>query len=291
MTVASVQARIGARSPAGEAWRRLRRNRLAMLGAALLVAMVAVAAVTPWITPYPYAKTQLAYGARAPSWQHPLGTDELGRDLLTRVMWGARVSLGVGVLATLVSLTIGVSYGALAGYLGGRADQLMMRVVDILYGLPFMFFVIILMVVLGRNIFNLFIALGAVQWLTMARIVRGQVLALKVRDFVQGARALGGGSLRILAVHLVPNAAGPIIVYATLTVPAVMLEEAFLSFLGLGVQPPMASWGSLASEGAVAMEPYPWLILFPGLALTVTLFSLNFLGDGLRDALDPQITR
>jgi len=262
-----------------------------MLGAGVLLGLVIITALTPWIAPYSYAKTDLAYGARPPSSQHPLGTDELGRDLLTRVMWGARVSLGVGVLATLVSLTIGVSYGALAGYLGGRADQLMMRFVDILYGLPFMFFVIILMVVLGRNIFNLFIALGAVQWLTMARIVRGQVLTLKVREFVQGARALGGGPLRILALHLVPNAAGPIIVYATLTVPAVMLEEAFLSFLGLGVQPPMASWGSLASEGAVAMEPYPWLIVFPGLALTVTLFSLNFLGDGLRDALDPQITR
>ena len=279
------------RSPAAEAWRRLRRNRLAMLGAAILVALGILAALTPWIAPYPYAKIDLAYGPRPPSWQHPLGTDELGRDLLTRIMWGARVSLGVGILATLVSLTIGVSYGALAGYLGGRADRLMMRIVDILYGLPFMFFVIILMVLLGRNIFNLFIALGAVQWLTMARIVRGQVLTLKAREFVQGARALGGGALRILALHLVPNAAGPIIVYATLTVPAVMLEEAFLSFLGLGVQPPMASWGSLASEGAAAMEPYPWLILFPGAALTTTLFSLNFLGDGLRDALDPQITR
>jgi oligopeptide transport system permease protein len=262
-----------------------------MLGAGILVAMIAVAALTPWIAPYPYAKTDLAYGAKPPSWPHPLGTDELGRDLLTRVMFGARVSLAVGVLATLVSLTIGVGYGALAGYLGGRTDQLMMRVVDILYGLPFMFFVIILMVWLGRNIFNLFIALGAVQWLTMSRIVRGQVLTLKAREFVQSARALGVGPLRTLALHVVPNAAGPIIVYATLTVPFVMLEEAFLSFLGLGVQPPMASWGSLASEGANAMEPYPGLILFPGMALTVTLFSLNFLGDGLRDALDPQITR
>jgi oligopeptide transport system permease protein len=269
----------------------VRRNRLAMLGGAVLLAFSLVALLTPWLAPYPYAKTDLPYGARPPSWLHPLGTDELGRDLLTRVMWGARVSLGVGFLATLVSLTIGVTYGALAGYLGGRADQLMMRVVDILYGLPFMFFVIILVVVFGRNIFNLFIALGAVQWLTMARIVRGQVFTLKTREFVHGARALGGGPARILGRHLVPNAAGPIIVYATLTVPAVMLEEAFLSFLGLGVQPPMASWGSLASEGAAAMEPYPWLILFPGLALTATLFSLNFLGDGLRDALDPQVTR
>jgi oligopeptide transport system permease protein len=206
-------------------------------------------------------------------------------------MWGARVSLAVGVLATAVSLAIGVSYGAVAGYLGGRADQLMMRLVDVLYGLPFMFFVIILMVVFGRNIVNLFIALGAVQWLTMSRIVRGQILSLKAREFVQAVRALGAGPVFILARHLVPNAAGPIIVYATLTVPAMMLEEAFLSFLGLGVQPPMASWGSLASEGAAAMEPYPWLIIFPGIALTLTLFALNFLGDGLRDALDPQVGR
>ena len=279
------------RSPAAEAWRRLRRNRLAMLGAAALVVLTLVAGLTPWIAPHPYAKTNLAYGAKPPAATHPLGTDELGRDLLTRIMWGSRVSLGVGILATFVSLTIGVSYGALAGYIGGRADHVMMRLVDILYGLPFMFFVIILVVLLGRNVFNLFIALGAVQWLTMSRIVRGQVLSLREREFVQGARALGSPPLRILALHIVPNAVGPIIVYATLTVPAVMLEEAFLSFLGLGVQPPMASWGSLASEGAAAMEPYPWLILFPGLALTVTLFSLNFLGDGLRDALDPQVDR
>ena len=279
------------RSPAAAAWRRLRRNRLAMLGAGLVAVIVLGAAATPWIAPYPYEKTNLVYGPRPPSWQHPLGTDELGRDLLTRVMWGARVSLGVGILATAVSLTIGVGYGALAGYLGGRGDRVMMRVVDIMYGLPYMFLVIILMVLFGRNIFNLFVALGAVEWLTMARIVRGQVLSLREREFVQAARATGGRPLRILAQHVVPNAVGPIIVYATLTVPAVMLEEAFLSFLGLGVQPPMASWGSLASEGAANLDVRPWLILFPGLALTVTLFSLNFLGDGLRDALDPQVSR
>jgi oligopeptide transport system permease protein len=262
-----------------------------MAGAGFLLGVAVVAALTPWLAPYSYAQTDLAYGARPPSSQHPFGTDELGRDLLTRTMWGARVSLAVGVLATAVSLAIGVSYGAVAGYLGGRADQLMMRLVDVLYGLPFMFFVIILMVVFGRNIVNLFIALGAVQWLTMARIVRGQILSLKAREFVQAVRALGAGPVVILARHLVPNAAGPIIVYATLTVPAMMLEEAFLSFLGLGVQPPMASWGSLASEGAAAMEPYPWLIIFPGIALALTLFALNFLGDGLRDALDPQVGR
>jgi len=243
-----------------------------------------------WIAPYPYDKTDLRHGAKPPTFQHLLGTDELGRDLLTRTLYGARISFAVGILATLVSLTIGVTYGSLAGYVGGRVDHLMMRIVDILYGLPFMFFVILLMVLLGRNILNLFIALGAVQWLTMARIVRGQILSLRNREFVLSAHAMGASPRRILVRHLLPNALGPIVVYATLTVPAVMLEEAFLSFLGLGVQPPMASWGSLASEGAAAMEVYPWLIIFPGCALTATLLSLNFLGDGLRDALDPQVT-
>jgi oligopeptide transport system permease protein len=218
-----------------------------------------------------------------------MGTDELGRDLLTRILYGARISFAVGILATLVSLTIGVTYGSVAGYVGGRLDHVMMRIVDILYGLPFMFFVILLMVVFGRNILNLFVALGVVQWLTMARIVRGQVLSLRGREFVLSAHAMGASPRRILLRHLLPNALGPIVVYSTLTVPAVMLEEAFLSFLGLGVQPPMASWGSLASEGAAAMEAYPWLIIFPGIALTVTLLSLNFLGDGLRDAMDPQM--
>jgi oligopeptide transport system permease protein len=261
-----------------------------MLGLAILLVFVLAAALAPWIAPFSFDKTNLPYGAKPPTRTHLLGTDELGRDLLTRILYGARISFAVGMLATLVSLTIGVTYGSTAGYAGGRLDHLMMRIVDILYGLPFMFFVIILMVIFGRNILNLFVALGAVQWLTMARIVRGQVLSLKVREFVLSAQAMGATPLRLLGRHVLPNAVGPIVVYATLTVPAVMLEEAFLSFLGLGVQPPMASWGSLASEGAAAMEPYPWLILFPGLALTVTLLSLNFLGDGLRDALDPQIT-
>lgn len=276
-------------SPWLDALRRLRRNRLAMVGVAALACLILSSVMAPWIAPYPYDRTDLRYGARPPSRSHPLGTDELGRDLFTRILYGSRISFAVGFLATLVSLTIGVSYGSVAGSRGGRLDQLMMRVVDILYGLPFMFFVIILMVIFGRNILNLFIALGAVQWLTMARIVRGQVMSLKVREFVLSAHAMGASALRIVTRHLLLNALGPIVVYATLTVPAVMLEEAFLSFLGLGVQPPMASWGSLASEGAAAMETYPWLIVFPGLALTVTLLSLNFLGDGLRDALDPQV--
>jgi oligopeptide transport system permease protein len=260
-----------------------------MLGLAVLVSFTLASLAAPWIAPHAYDKTNLRHGAKPPTWVYPLGTDELGRDLLTRILYGARISFAVGILATLVSLTIGVTYGSIAGLRGGGVDHVMMRLVDILYGLPFMFVVILLIVLFGRHIVNLFIALGAVQWLTMARIVRGQVLSLRARDFVLSAHAMGASPWRVVVRHLLPNAIGPIVVYATLTVPAIMLEEAFLSFLGLGVQPPMASWGSLAAEGAAAMEAYPWLILFPGLALTLTLLSLNFLGDGLRDALDPQL--
>jgi ABC-type dipeptide/oligopeptide/nickel transport system permease subunit len=220
-----------------------------------------------------------------------LGTDQLGRDLLTRLIYGGRISLAVGLLATLVSFFIGVSWGATAGYVGGKVDNVMMRIVDVMYGLPFIFLVILLMVVFGRNIILLFIALGAVQWLTMARIVRGQVISLKSQEFVEAAQTIGVSKPAIIFRHLIPNALGPIIVYATLTVPAVMLEEAFLSFLGLGVQAPQTSWGALASEGRQVMEMAPWMIVFPGLALAITLLSLNFLGDGLRDALDPQLRK
>lgn len=222
---------------------------------------------------------------------HALGTDQLGRDLLTRTVYGARISLAVGFLATIVSFLIGVTWGATAGFLGGKIDNIMMRIVDIMYGLPFMFLVILLMVVFGQKIFLLFIALGAIQWLTMARIVRGQVISLKNQEFVEAAETIGVSSVGIIFKHLIPNALGPIIVYATLTVPAVMLEEAFLSFLGLGVQAPQTSWGALISEGRQLMDSAPWLIIYPGLALAVTLLSLNFLGDGLRDALDPQLRK
>lgn len=287
MTVAAIEKPVKGVSLWGDAWKRLKRNKLAMAGVFLIAAMVAVAVLTPWIAPYEYDAIVLEDQNLPPGPNHWMGTDSLGRDLFTRVLYGGRISLAVGFCATLVSLFIGIVYGALSGYLGGRVDNVMMRFVDILYGLPFMFFVILLMVVAGKNIFNLFFALGAVQWLTMARIARGQTLSIKTRDFITAARTSGAGTGRILFVHIIPNLLGPVIVYFTLTIPAVMLEEAFLSFLGLGVQPPMASWGSLASDGISSITLYPWQIIFPGLTLAVTLLALNFIGDGLRDALDP----
>lgn len=269
-----------------DAWLRLRRNKLAVFGLGILTLFITVALLTPWIAPYGYADQDLDLGASGPSAEHWLGTDGFGRDLLTQIMYGGRISLAVGFIATAVALVIGVTWGAVAGYMGGRVDALMMRVVDILYAMPFMIFIVLLMVVFGRNLLLLFLAIGAVEWLTMARIMRGQVQALRQQEFVEAAVSLGLSPFTIVRRHLIPNALGPIIVYTTLTIPSVMLLEAFLSFLGLGIQPPQTSWGLLISYGSETMEEYPWLLLFPGLALTLTLFSLNFLGDGLRDALD-----
>jgi oligopeptide transport system permease protein len=269
-----------------DAWQRLRRNHLAVLGGVLLLLLAAACILGPILSAYGYAEQNLDNTFAPPSAQHWLGTDQLGRDLLVRVLYGGRISLGVGLCATFVALTIGVVYGAVAGYLGGRVDAVMMRLVDIMYALPFTIFVILLMVFFGRNIVLLFVAIGAVEWLTMARIVRGQIMALKKMEFIEAARSLGYGHRRIIFRHLLPNALGPIIVYTTLTIPAVMLLEAFLSFLGLGVQPPMSSWGTLIKDGAEKMEEYWWLLVFPGALFSLTLFSLNFLGDGLRDALD-----
>ncbi len=271
-----------------DTWYRLKRNRLAVSGGVVLLLVALFALAGPWFTPYAYDAQQLDIGAQAPDARHWFGTDPLGRDLFTRVLYGGRVSLMVGLAATAVSLCIGVLYGAIAGSVGGRVDALMMRVVDILYALPFTIFVIILMVFFGRNFILLFLAIGAVEWLTMARIVRSQVMSLREKEFIEATRVMGFSRMRILLGHLIPNALGPIIVYATLTIPNVMLIEAFLSFLGLGVQPPMSSWGLLIKEGVETMEEYPWLLIFPSLALSSTLFSLNFLGDGLRDALDPR---
>jgi oligopeptide transport system permease protein len=269
-----------------DAWHRLRSNRLAVIGGGLLLLLAAACVLGPLLSPYGYADQDLNNTFAPPSGAHWLGTDQLGRDLLVRVLYGGRISLGVGLCATFVALTIGVVYGAVAGYLGGRTDAVMMRLVDIMYALPFTIFVILLMVFFGRNIVLLFIAIGAVEWLTMARIVRGQIMSLKKMEFIEAARSLGYSHARIIFRHLLPNALGPIIVYTTLTIPAVMLLEAFLSFLGLGVQPPMSSWGTLIKDGAEKMEEYWWLLAFPGALFSLTLFSLNFLGDGLRDALD-----
>jgi len=269
-----------------DAWLRLRKNRLALVGLFMLLAFIVIAILTPWIAPYSYEAQNLDLGASPPSAEHWLGTDVFGRDVLTQIMHGGRVSLAVGFLATSVALIIGVTWGAIAGYVGGRVDAVMMRLVDMLYALPFMIFIVLLMVVFGRNILLLFLAIGAVEWLTMARIMRGQVQSLRQQEFVEAAISLGLSPSTIIRRHLIPNALGPIIVYTTLTIPSVMLLEAFLSFLGLGIQPPQTSWGLLISYGAETMEEYPWLLIFPGMALTLTLFSLNFLGDGLRDALD-----
>lgn len=279
------------RSLTQDAIARLRKNKMAMIGLCILIFFIVIALLTPWIAPYEYQEQNLELGASPPSAEHWLGTDVLGRDQLTRIMYGSRVSLMVGFIATSVALLIGVLWGATAGFLGGRVDAVMMRIVDVLYALPFTIFIILLTVIFGSSMLLLFLAIGAVEWLTMARIVRGQVLTIKRQEFVEAAISMGLSSRQIIMRHLIPNVLGPIIVYTTLTIPSVILLESFLSFLGLGIQPPQSSWGSLISGGVETMEEYPWLLAFPGLALTLTLFSLNFLGDGLRDALDPRASK
>lgn len=274
-----------------DAWHRLKKNRLAVAGFVVIFILSVASFLAPWLAPYAYEAQDLSLGAVPPRPGHWLGTDTLGRDQLTRLLHGGRVSLSVGLAATAVSLTIGVLYGAVSAFVGGNTDRVMMRIVDIMYSLPFAIFVILLMVYFGRNIILLFVAIGAVEWLTMARIVRGQMLSLKRQEFIEAVHALGLRRRRIILRHMIPNVLGPVIVYATLTVPAVMLLEAFLSFLGLGVQPPMSSWGLMINDGAANMEQAPWLLIFPGLALALTLFSLNFLGDGLRDALEPRASK
>jgi oligopeptide transport system permease protein len=267
------------------AWHRLQRNRLAVFGGIIVLVLGLLCAFGPFFS-QSYQDQNLDLGAVGPSPAHLLGTDTLGRDLFARILYGGRISLMVGLVATFVALVIGVTYGAVAGYAGGKLDAAMMRVVDIMYALPFTIFVILLMVFFGQNILLLFVAIGASEWLTMARIVRGQVLSIKKMEYIEAARALGLGRRRIIFRHVIPNVLGPIIVYTTLTIPSVMLLEAFLSFLGLGVQAPMSSWGSLIKDGADKMEEFWWLLVCPGTVFSLTLFSLNFLGDGLRDALD-----
>jgi oligopeptide transport system permease protein len=312
-----VRAEGGAAEPARgislwrDAWRRLIRNKLAVFGMVVVGLIVLASLVGP---PVIKAATGFEYdtipqdsklvesfppftdAAGDFSWTHPMGTDSAGRDMLARVLQGGRISLMVGLISTIVSLIIGITWGATAGYLGGKTDDVLMRVVDVLYAIPYMMIVIVLLAFFGgktplQQIFLLFAALGAVSWLTMARIVRGQIISLKNQEFVQAARAGGVSTPKIIFRHLVPNALGPVIVYATLTIPSVMLQEAFLSFLGLGVQAPYASWGSLAQDGIQNIAVFPWQLIFPGVTMALTLFSLNFFGDGLRDALDPQMRK
>jgi len=273
-----------------DAWRRLLANKAALAGGIIIFILMFLAIFAPWIAPHSYSYQNLELGAQPPSADFILGTDTLGRDLFSRILYGARVSLLVGFVATGVALIIGVSWGIVAGYFGGRVDSVMMRIVDVLYGLPFIIFIILLMVIFGRNIWLLFGAIGAVEWLTMARIVRGQVLTIKNQEYVLAAQAMGVSNMQMFRKHIFPNILGPIAVYATLTIPQVMLLEAFLSFLGLGIQPPMSSWGTLIRYGVESMEEYSWLLIYPGLTFTITLFALNFFGDGLRDALDPKIS-
>ena len=276
------------KSPFKQAVDRLTSNRLSFFSSIFILSLVAIALLTPFLAPYDYAYQDLDLGPVGPSPEHLLGTDTLGRDLLTRMMYGSRISLMVGFLATSVALVIGVTWGAVAGFSGGKVDSIMMRIVDVLYGIPFIILIILLMVIFGRNLILLFMAIGAVEWLTMARIVRSQVMSLSKQEFILAAEALGVSRISIVFRHLIPNAIGPVIVYAPLTVPQIMLLEAFLSFLGLGVQAPLSSWGILIRDGAVSMEEYWWLLVFPSVVFSMTLFSLNFIGDGLRDALDPR---
>lgn len=300
-------------SPWRDAWLRLRRNRLAVISGIIVLTLTFFCVVVPTVLGLSYQDQNLSLGATPPSAAHWFGTDELGRDLFARLLYGGRISLMVGFIASCVALTIGVSYGAIAGYTGGKLDAFMMRVVDILYALPFTVFVILMMVFLNEpmnqldaalrgfsvfgytplgnlqgigKIVGLFAAIGAVEWLTMARIVRGQVLTVKKMEYIEAARTLGYGHTRIIFRHIVPNVLGPVIVFTTLTIPSVMMLESFLSFLGLGVDAPLSSWGTLIKDGADKMENYPWLLIFPGGIFALTLLSLNLLGDGLRDALD-----
>jgi len=278
-----------------DAWHRLKANKLAFLGMLFFITISVICFLSPVISlvtglTYDYIPSD-SLGATPPSFSHWMGTDDLGRDLLIRCLYGGMVSIGVGFAATIVSIAIGVIYGSVAGYYGKKVDAFMMRLVDILYSLPFIIFVVLLTVYFGRNIFLLFVAIGCVEWLTLSRIVRGQVLHLKLQQFVEVALTLGSKRRDIIRKHLIPNVLGPVIIYSTLTVPGVMLLESALSFLGLGVQPPMSSWGSLIKDGAEKMEVYPWLLIFPAMMFSMTLFSLNFLGDGLRDALDPKDSR
>ncbi|MGL4489462.1 MAG: ABC transporter permease [Rhizobiaceae bacterium] len=279
-----------ARSLTGDAMVRFRRNKAAMVSVFMLCLLIFAAIFGPYFLPFNYEDPDWAAFRAPPSFEsgHYLGTDQNGRDLAARVLYGTRVSLTVALIATLVSVFIGVLYGAVSGYVGGRVDAAMMRFVDIMYALPYILFVILLMVIFGRNVFLLFAAIGALEWLTMARIVRGQTLSLREREFIEAARAAGQTPFKIVIKHIIPNLAGPVVIYSALTIPEIIATESFLSYLGFGVQEPLTSLGTLIAEGTEVFEIMPWLLLGPGVCLVVMLMSLLFIGDGLRDAFDPK---
>ena len=273
-----------------DAFKRLLKNKASLASLIILLLITLLSIFGPYLLQYDFYETDWNSIYLAPNIEsgHYFGTDGNGRDLLVRILYGGRLSLSIGIIATLVSVLIGVTYGTIAGFFGGKLDTIMMRIVEILYAMPYLIFVIILMVIFGRNIYLLFLAIGAVEWLTMARIVRGQTISIKEKEFIEASKSLGQSSFMIIIKHIIPNLAGTIIVYITLMVPSVIILESFLSFLGLGVQEPLTSWGVLISEGSREMETAWWLLIFPGLFMVLTLASLNFIGDGLRDALDPK---
>ncbi|GLB58910.1 oligopeptide transport system permease protein OppC [Cytobacillus sp. NCCP-133] len=270
---------------------RFRKNKLALFGLVLLGLLIFMAIFGPYMTPYDYASNDLVNKNQPPSSEHWFGTDDLGRDVFARTWEGARISIFIGVAAALIDLIIGVIWGGIAGYKGGRTDEFMMRFADILYGVPYLLLVILLMVVLGQGLTTMIIAMSITGWINMSRIVRGQVLSLKSQEYVLAAKTLGANTNRIMAKHLIPNSMGPILVTMTLTVPSAIFTEAFLSFLGLGLTPPLASWGTMANDGLPAMRYYPWRLFFPATFICLTIFAFNVVGDGLRDALDPRMRK
>lgn len=291
-TVLAIKAKKAAlgQSLWADARRRFLANKAAMAGMIMLLFITLFAIFVPIISPHAMEATDFELAESAPAFAngHWFGTDLLGRDLMVRTAFGARISLMIGVITTMVALLIGVVYGAVAGYMGGQTDNLMMRFVDVLYSLPLLFFIIILAAIFERSLFIIFIAIGAVEWLTMSRIVRGQTMSIKQKEFVQAAHAMGVKTPTIIRRHIIPNVLGPVIVFMTLLIPANILVESFMSFLGLGVQEPLTSWGVLIKQGAAEMETAPWMLAFPAGFLAATMLSFNYIGDGLRDALDPK---
>lgn len=274
-----------------DAWRRFKKNPLAMVGLVILCLFVLIAIVGPFFSKFNYYTNDLMSARLSPSWVHPFGTDELGRDILTRVMFGTRISLLIGFGSVLINLTIGIFYGGISGYFGGRIDNFLQRVIDVIYSVPDLLYVILLMVTLGSGLHNIFIVMGLVNWVPMARIIRGQILALREQEFVLAARALGANTKRLLGKHLLPNSIGQIIVVAALQIPSAIFLEAFLSFIGLGVQPPDVSLGAMAAEGRLNIPSFPFALIFPALSIAILMLAFNFVGDGLRDAFDPKMRK